>query len=324
MELAIAATVNGHAGLILASEIESAQRYASQAKAASTLRAYASDWRDFGSWCQARGVPVLPALPQTVALYLTSMADKNIKPATMQRRLAAISKAHSAAGYDSPASMRHAAVSEVWKGIKRSKGTAQTVKAPIVTDNLRKMVATLPSTLAGARDRALLLVGFAGAFRRSELVALNVADVQEVPEGLAITLRRSKTDQEGSGRKVAIPYGGTLETCPVRSLKAWIVFAEIQDGPLFRSINRHGQIRNRLTDKSVALIVKKYTGAAALDSRQFSGHSLRAGLVTSAAIAGVSEHSIMRQTGHRSSAMVRRYIRDANLFRENAAARVGL
>jgi integrase len=203
--------------------------------------------------------------------------------------------------------------------------TSQTVKAPVVTDDLKRMVARIPmETLIGIRDRALLLIGFAGAFRRSELVALQMADIQDVPEGLLITLKRSKTDQEGAGRKVAIPYGSTFETCPVRGLKAWLLMANITSGPLFRSIDRHGNIGKSLSDQSVALLVKKYVDAVGLDADLFSGHSVRAGLATSAAIAGVSERSIMQQTGHKSSAMVRRYIRDSNLFRENAAARVGL
>lgn len=301
-----------------------ARHYISSAKAASTVRAYRCDWRDFTAWCSDHGLSSLPADPQTVSLYLADTAPTH-KAATLQRRISAISKAHQSAGYESPASMRHAVVSETWKGIKRVHGTAQEGKLPVLTENLRSMIRTLPPRLLGIRDRALLLIGFAGAFRRSELVGLNVEDTQFTADGLIIVLRRSKTDQEGEGRKIGIPYGSNLETCPVRALRAWLEAASISYGPLFRSVNRHGHIiADHLSDKAVALVVKRCATAAGLDQSGYAGHSLRSGLVTSAAINGASEWSIMNQTGHRSVAMVRRYIRDGSLFRENAAARVGL
>jgi integrase len=173
--------------------------------------------------------------------------------------------------------------------------------------------------LVGLRDRALLLVGFAGAFRRSELVALDVSDVEVGEDGLTVTLRRSKTDQEGAGRKVGIPRGSTPETCPVRALRAWLETAAITESALFRSVNRHGRVGSRLSDKHVAIAVKEAAAPVGLDVKSFAGHSLRAGLVTSAAIQGRSDRSIMNQTGHRSVAMVQRYVRDASLFRDNAA-----
>ena len=186
------------------------------------------------------------------------------------------------------------------------------------------MVATLPDNLLGLRDRALLLIGFAGAFRRSELVSLDVEDVEECAEGLRVTLRRSKTDQEGAGEVKGIPYGRKLETCPVRALRAWLEAAGITAGPIFRSVNRHGQVQpGRLSDKAVALVVKRAAEAAGFDATRYAGHSLRTGLTTSAAAAGVQERDIMRQTGHRSVNMVRRYIREGELFRSNAAAQVG-
>jgi integrase len=305
---------------------ERAQSYARQSKAASTVRAYAHDWEAFQSWCLGRGMAAMPADPRTVALYLADLAV-TAKVATIARRLAAISKAHQVAGFDSPASLRHAAVSEVWKGIRRVHGTAQEQKAPVLIDDVRRMVSAIQAgsnELLATRDRALVLVGFAGAFRRSELVGLDVEDVQVTSDGLVITLRRSKTDQQGEGRKVGIPYGSTSDTCPVRSLKLWMDDSGITSGPLFRGVNRHCQLQERLTDQSIALVVKRYALAAGLDPANYAGHSLRAGLVTSAAIAGVSERAIMKQTGHKSTNMVRRYIRDANLFRENAASRIGL
>lgn len=305
---------------------EKADAYVRAAKSPATLRAYRADWQHFEAWCSGSGLASLPADPRTVALYLADCAG-HAKVATIARRIAAISKAHQAAGHESPASMKHAAVSEVWKGIRRQHGVAQSVKAPMLIDDVRRMVETIPgrNELLAVRDRALLLIGFAGAFRRSELVALDVADARETADGLVITIRRSKTDQEGAGRRVALPYGSNPQTCPVRAFRRWLEVSGITGGALFRSVNRHGQLQDgRLSDKAVALVVKRYAEAAGLDPDLYAGHSLRAGLATAAAIGGASERSIMQQTGHKSATMVRRYIRDANLFRENAAARVGL
>jgi integrase len=264
----------------------------------------------------------LPAAPQTVVLYLTELSATR-KVSTLVRRLSAISQAHQVAGFDSPA--QSAPVRTLMAGIRRAKGTAPAVKAPTLIEDIRAMLATLPDGLSGIRDRALLLTGFAGAFRRSELVGLDRADLEFNARGLVITLRRSKTDQEGHGRKVALPYGSTFETCPVRSMQAWLEESGIIDGPLFRKINRHGQLHvARLSGSAVALIVKRCVGAAGLDASKYSGHSLRSGFATAAAIAGASERAIMNQTGHQSSKMVRRYIRDGNLFHDNAAAKLGL
>ncbi len=306
----------------LADVAEQAKDYARGAKAPNTRRAYAADWRDFVSWCAAHDLPSLPAAPEAVALYLTALAER-CKVSTLQRRISAISQAHQAAQLEPPT--RSLAVRTVMAGIRRAKGTAQAGKAAAVTDTIRMMVGTLPSSLLGLRDRALLLLGFAAALRRSELVGLDVGDVAFTREGLVITLRRSKTDQEGQGRTIGIPPGANAATCPVRALKAWLKAAGIEEGPLFRPITRHGRIAaSRLSDKAVALVVKRTAQAAGLDSAMFAGHSLRAGLATSAAAAGVSERAIMAQTGHRSVAIARRYIREGSLFRENAAAAVGL
>lgn len=187
------------------------------------------------------------------------------------------------------------------------------------------MIEATDSGIMGARDRAILLLGFAGAFRRSELVGLDVADCAFGRDGLTVGLRRSKTDQEGQGRKIGIPYGSNPDTCPVRVAQAWLEQSAINDGALFRSINRHRQIQfRRLSGVDVARIVKKLAERAGLDASQYAGHSLRAGHATSAAIAGASERSIMNQTGHRSVQMVRRYIREGSLFRENSAGKLGL
>lgn len=301
---------------------EQAREFAGQAKAGNTLRAYRSDWRHFHTWCEGQGLASMPASAETVALYLTAHAE-SLATGTLQRRLASLAVAHQTAGHEDPT--KGAAAKLVWQGIRRAKGTAAKGKAPIITADLRRMVEALPEGLLGVRDRALLLVGFAGAFRRSELVGINRADVAFTLEGLVISLRRSKTDQEGEGRKVGIPYGSRPETCPVRALAAWVEAAGITEGPIFRPINRHGQVQaGRLSGHAVALVVKRYAEAAGLDAERYAGHSLRAGLATSAAAAGASERAIMAQTGHKSERMVRRYIRDGSLFRENAAAVVGL
>jgi site-specific recombinase XerD len=299
-----------------------ATEYMAAAKSANTLTAYRKDWQDFEQFCVLAGFNSLPASPDTVVAYLVALADTR-KVSTLERRIASISQAHQVAGFNSPTS--DMTVRVLMQGIRREKGTAPDCKAPAVTSDIKVMVSTLPDSLLGIRDRALLLVGFAGGFRRSELVALYVEDLEFKREGLVINLRRSKTDQEGQGRKVAIPYGSNCDTCPVRSLQLWLEESGISSGPVFRSVNRHGNLQaNRLSDKAVALVVKRTAEAAGLDSSKYSGHSLRAGMATSAAAAGVSERAIMNQTGHRSQAMVRRYIREGNLFNDNAAARLGL
>jgi integrase len=211
------------------------------------------------------------------------------------------------------------------KGIRRTLGTAPNQKAPTLTDDIRAMVDATDAGLIGVRDRALILLGFAGAFRRSEVVGLDVEDCTFSKDGLTITLRRSKIDQQAAGRKIGIPYGANPETCPVRVLQGWIEEARITGGPLFRSLNRHGRLQpGRLSSAGVARVVKKLAERSGLDEAKYAGHSLRAGHATAAAIAGASERSIMNQTGHRSVQMVRRYIRDGSLFRENSAGKLGL
>ncbi len=302
--------------------MEQATRLMSQAKAGNTVRAYQSDWKAFESWCRQHGLVSLPADPQTVSIYLAGLSD-SCKSSTIERKVAAISQAHQVAGRESPT--HSAPVRALLAGVRRTKGTAAEGKAPVLTADVRMMVATLPDNLLGIRNRALLLIGFSGAFRRSELVGLDATDLAFSTEGLTVTLRRSKTDQEGQGRVVGIPYGSTPTTCPIRSVQRWLEASGITEGPVFRAINRHGQLRaTRLTDQVVATVVKSTAAAAGLDATQFAGHSLRAGLATQSAMNGASERSIMDQTGHRSTAMVRKYIRIADLFKENAASRLGL
>jgi site-specific recombinase XerD len=299
-----------------------ASEFIHNSKSKNTIRAYRADWSHFEGWCEAHGQISLPATADIVALYVTDLADTH-KPATLTRRISAISQAHQIAGMETPTGS--AKVRLVMAGIRRTKGTAQTGKTPILVDDLRRMLAGVPGNLLGVRDRVLLLIGFCGAFRRSELVALDAADVAITREGLVVSIRRSKTDQEGEGRKIGIPYASHVETCPVRSLQDWFEKSGITEGPLFRPIDRFGKMASiRLSAAAVADIVKRYAAAVGLDATEFAGHSLRSGLATSAAAAGASERSIMRQTGHRSEKMVRRYIKDGSLFRENAVAVVGL
>lgn len=244
---------------------------------------------------------------------MTDLARSH-KVSTLYRRLSGISQAHQAAGHETPT--KDAEVRLVFQGIRRTLGTGPDQKNPAITAEVRAMIETLKlDSLSGARDRALLLAGFAGAFRRSELVSLDVADVAFSADGLVVQLRRSKTDQEGQGRKVGLPFDSNPLTCPVRALRDWLERAGLSHGPIFRPIDRHGNLKPiRLTDQSVALVVKRCANAAGLDFEKYAGHSLRSGLVTAAAMADVSERSIMAQTGHKSLPVVRRYIRDGSLL----------
>jgi len=294
---------------------EKAHAFAAEARAPRTRKEYSRAWRAFALWCQGAGLRAMPAAPGTVALYLTARAE-TCRPSTLEQDLSAIGAAHALAGLASPRSA--AVVRDVRSGIRRRLGVAQAQKAPLLVADLRDVVAELPDTLVGLRDRVLLLVGFAGAFRRSELVGLEVRDLEWTADGVRVQLRRSKTDQEGEGRTVGIPRGSE-GACPVTALRAWLAGAEITEGLVFRSVNRHDQVGEALTGRSVARVVKRAAAGAGLDASRLAGHSLRSGLATSAAQAGRSERSIMRQTGHRSSEMVRRYIREAQVFDDNAA-----
>ncbi|KEO81260.1 site-specific integrase [Tumebacillus flagellatus] len=297
--------------------------YINKSKADNTKNAYQNDWNQFAAWCEHHGLQPLPAEPRTVALYLTHEAQSGRKASTIQRRISSISQAHQAKGYDSPT--LNALVRSTWAGIKNTHGTAQEGKKPLLIEHVRAIAEALPDSLLGVRDRALLLTDFAGAFRRSELVNIDMKDVEFTTDGVVISLRRSKTDQEGSGERIGIPYGSTPLTCPVRALRAWLDQAGITEGAVFRSVNRHGQVQAKgLSDKAVALIVKRAVELIGLNPDEYSGHSTRSGLATSAAKAGVSERVIMKQTRHKSTQTVRKYIKEGELFAENAAARVGL
>jgi site-specific recombinase XerD len=312
---------------------ERARAYVRASRAESTRRAYSADWRNFTAWAASAGLAPLPASPETVGLYLAAEAAR-LRPGTLARHLVAITAAHRAAGHQ--LDTRASAIRETLTGIKRTHGTSQNGKAPALVADLKAMIEAQPDTLAGLRNRALLLLGFAGALRRSELVSLDVSDLEFSSDGLVVTLRRSKTDQDAQGRQIGVPFGRRLKTCPVRTLQSWLEVAGITSRAIFREITRGDHVATayvdkagrqrglRLNDKTVALVVKRAAKAAGLDPEVYAGHSLRGGLATSAAAAGASERSIMAITGHRSIQMVRRYIRIGELFRENAAAKVGL
>ena len=328
--------------------LQRAESYIGAARAPNTVRGYAADWRHFEQWCAAHHASPLPADTRLVALYLTALIEGTRAPdgqwverprrvTTLDRRLSAIRHVHRAAGYELDAS--EPVLRDTWRGIRRTHGVAPRGKAPTVTEFLRVLLLTLPDDASGIRDRALLLVGFAGAFRRSELVAIDHEHCATHRDGIIITIPFCKTDQEGRADEVGLPYGEHLETCPVRALTDWLAFAEITTGPVFRPITRHGHIApTRLTDRGVALVIKRAVTAArdaarerdndaladSLDPARYAGHSLRAGFITSAAAAGVSESDIMRQSRHKRGDTLRKYIRHATVFRQNAAAKVGL
>lgn len=275
--------------------------------------AYRSDLNQFLTWGGT-----IPASPEMVAVYLAAHAEHHAI-ATLARRLVSISKAHTAQGLPSPTGSE--LVRAILRGIRHTHGSAQRQVAPAIKEDVLSMVAGLKG-IKGIRDRALLLIGFAGAFRRSELVSLTVADIEQAKQGLIAQLRFSKTDQEGRGRKVAIPYARGA-VCPVLAYQQWLEMAAITEGPIFRGVNRHGVIsETALTPQAVSLVVKERAQAVGLDPAKYAGHSLRSGLVTSAAKLGVSSWKIRQQTGHKSDTMLARYIRDSQIFVDNAAGAV--
>ena len=283
--------------------------YISAAVADNTRRAYRQDLIDFHRWGG-----IVPCTPETLAAFIADRAAV-LSAHSISRRVVGIGKAHTSCGLPDPA--KSDLVRSVLRGVRWTHGTAQRQAMPLLT---RDLMALLPLMvgMAGIRDRALILLGFGAALRRSELVALDRVDLEFVSEGLLVHVRRSKTDQQGAGRSVAVPCGAT-QACPVKAVSQWLTQAQIADSAVFRSVNKTGQVgTQRLTAQSVSLIVKRYAQSAGLPASKYSGHSLRAGLVTSAAQAGVATHRIMAQTGHRSLATLHRYIRDADQFRNNA------
>jgi site-specific recombinase XerD len=289
--------------------------YAEASAAPATRRAYASDLRDFAAWCAARATCPLPAEPLAVAAYLAALADRGLKASTISRRTAAIGYAHASANLANPANTKP--VKQVLQGIRRRIGTAVQRKAPVTARTLNLLLRRVPDTLKGRRDRALLLIGFAAALRRSELVDLDVNDLTFDARGLELQIRRSKTDQEGFGDAIAIPRGKRLK--PVEALEAWLAAASIAEGPVFRPIGKGDRVLpGRLTDRAVALIVKHYAKLAKLDPALFSGHSLRAGFVTSALEHGADLFKVMDITRHKRIETLRDYDRRAKAFRDHA------
>jgi site-specific recombinase XerD len=308
--------ISGGLPAALGADLAAAVDLAKAEKAASTRKAYGTDFRIFRTWCEARAVSSLPAVPETVAAYLAANAGTS-KASTLGRRIAAIRYAHKLAGLALPTDAE--GVKATMRGIRQTHGSAKVRKAPAVAGKMLGMVATAPGNLAGLRDRALLLVGFGGALRRSELVALDVADIAETETGLLVTIRHSKTDQEREGAIIAIARGDVA--CPVKALRTWLDASAIQAGPIFRPIDKAGTVRpSRLTDRSVANIVKAYAARAGFDADTFSGHSLRAGFLTSAAGKGASIFKMMDVSRHKSVDTLRGYVRDAELFKDHAGA----
>ena len=290
-------------------------------KANNTVRAYKSDFNDFGVFCAQNGFNSLPTEPKIVSLYLTHLSTKDLKMSTLKRRLVSIGVIHKLKGHY--LDTKHPAIIENIMGIKRRKGNIQKSKKPILISSLKKIINVIDEQNKGEikkfRDRSIILIGFSGGFRRNEIVLLDYDDLEFVPEGLKINLRRSKTDQFGEGFTKALPYFNKSQYCPVVSLKKWINISKITSGPVFRRFSKGSKLLNhRLTDQTVALLIKEYLKLAGIDSKNYSGHSLRSGFATSAAESGVEERSIMAMTGHKSTEMVRRYIKEANLFKNNA------
>lgn len=316
--------------------IYAAREYAEAARATNTVRAYDSDVEDFSTYCRVElgGARTLPADPETVALYITDMArDRGLKVSTIERRLASISARHKREGFSSPTEQR--LVREVMKGVRRKQGSSQKQAAPLTIGTLRRVLSAMrerdPETGSGKpavlRDRALLLLGFAGSFRRDELSTLRASDLEFFEgQGLVVLLRSSKTDTAGEGEAVGIPYGKHEATCPVTNLERWLYFSgRTGEEPLFCQIDRHGNIKSGgLSGDGINGVVKRRVQEAGLDSDKYSGHSLRAGLPTSASEAKVGMEAWMPHTRHRSVAVAMRYARRGTLFTNNPTSQVGL
>ena len=294
-------------------------------KANNTLRAYKSDFNDFSLFCVKNGFKPLPSDPKVVSLYLTYLSSKHAKMSTLKRRLVSIGVIHKLKGHY--LDKKHPSIIENIMGIKRRKGSIQLSKKPLLINYLKALINAIDKQkkeeIKKFRDRSIILIGFSGGFRRNEIVSLDYEDLDFVTEGLKINLRRSKTDQFGEGFKKALPYFDNSQYCPVVSLKKWIEVSKITSGPVFRRFTKGSRLsNNRLTDQTVALLIKEYLKLAGIDSKNYSGHSLRSGFATSAAESGVEERNIMAMTGHKSTEMVRRYIKEVNLFKNNALNKI--
>lgn len=299
----------------LVDPMASVRTYLDASSSANTRRAYRADWQHFTSWCEGAGLAALPAAPATVARYLAHLADGGRKASTVQRRAAAIRAAHRAAGAEVPTAAE--GVRATLRGIRRSVGTRPNRKAPTTAELLATMLGSLSDGLTGLRDRAILLLGFAAALRRSELVALHVSHIERRGRGIVIHIANSKTDQEGRGETIPVPNGKGLR--PVAALDAWLAAAAITEGPIFREVDRHGRVGlQALSDRSVARIVKRAAAAAGLDAARFSGHSMRAGFVTSSLAGGADMLKVMKITRHRKVDTLKAYDRRENDFDDHA------
>ena len=294
-------------------------------KASNTVRAYKSDFKDFGLFCVKNGFKNLPSNPNIVSLYLTHLSTKEVKLSTIKRRLVSIGVIHKMKGHY--LDTKHPLIVENLMGIKRRKGTVQKGKKPILVNDLRKILKVIDEQniqdIKKLRDKSIILIGFSGGFRRNEIVSLDFEDLDFVHEGLKITVKRSKTDQFGEGSIKGVPYFENSIYCPVTIIKRWLNISKITTGPLFRRFSKGSKLTSkRLTDQTVALLIKDYLNKIGIDSKNYSGHSLRSGFATSAAESGAEERSIMAMTGHKSTEMVRRYIKEANLFKNNALRKI--
>ena len=295
-------------------------------KANNTLRAYKSDFKDFGAFCAKHGLNSLPTEPKIVSLYLTHLS-KNSKISTLRRRLVSISMVHRLKGHY--LDTKHPIIVENLMGIRRVKGSIQKGKKPILINHLKSIINSIneqnTNDTKKLRDKAIILIGFGGGFRRSEIISIDYEDLEFVSEGLKINLRKSKTDQLGEGMIKGLPYFDDKNYCPVFNLRKWLEISKIKSGPIFRRFSKGSVLTdNRLTDQSVVFLIKEYLRLAGIENKNFAGHSLRSGFATVAAESGADERSIMAMTGHKTTQMVRRYIREANIFKNNALNKIKL
>ena len=294
-------------------------------KANNTIRAYKSDFKDFGAFCVKNGFKSLPTEPKIVSLYITHLSIKDAKMSTLRRRLVSIGVIHKLKGHY--LDTKHPIIIENLMGIKRKKGNFQRGKKPILINQLKAIVDVIDNEkneeIKRIRNKTIILIGFGGGFRRAELVSIDFEDLEFVPEGVKIIVRKSKTDQFGEGMIKGLPYFSNETYCPVRHLKKWLGLSSIKSGPIFRRFSKSFKLSdNRLTDQSVALLIKNYLSLAGIENKNYSGHSLRSGFATVTAESGADERSIMTMTGHKTTQMVRRYIKEANLFKNNALNKI--